>query len=235
MAAVIAIHAALAFAFLNLSGTIDLADPEDALRVFDITDVPPPVPPPPPPEEAERPMPREEEGGSSPENIRSQATPVVAPEPRIALPVPVPIATTETPNEGAAPTQGAADVRGPGTGAGGIGTGTGSGGAGSGTGGGGGGGEGTRPRLVSRSLTMRDYPSSLRRSWPRGARVLVMFDVQVDGRATGCRTYTSSGSAAIDQVTCSLVESRLRFAPARDKNGRPYVAKYAYMQAPVNF
>ena len=234
MAAVVAIHAALAFAFLNLSGTIDLADPQDALRVFDVNDVPPPVPPP-PPQQAERPKPKEEEGGSSPQNIRSEATPVVAPEPRIALPVPVPIATTETPREGAAPTQGAADVRGPGTGAGGIGTGTGSGGAGAGTGGGGGGGEGSRPRLISRSLTMRDYPSSLRRSWPRGGRVLVMFDVQVDGRATGCTTYTSSGVAAIDQVTCSLVESRLRFAPARDKNGRPYVAKYAYMQAPVNF
>ena len=148
--------------------------------------------------------------------------------------MPPTVAVTETPRQGAAPTQGASDVRGPGTGAGGIGTGTGSGGAGSGTGGGGG-GQGSRPRLITRSLTQRDYPSSLRRNWPSGARVLVIFNVQLDGRATDCRPYQSSGVAAIDQVTCSLVESRLRFAPARDKNGRPYVEKYAYMQAPVNF
>ena len=65
--------------------------------------------------------------------------------------------------------------------------------------------------------------------------MLVTFDVQVDGRASGCRVYTSSGLAQIDQATCRLVETQLRFAPARDTSGRPRVDKYAYMQAPVNF
>jgi protein TonB len=236
MAAVIAIHAGLAFAFLHISGTVDLAHPEDALQVFDITEIKPPPPPPPPVlKEQEQARPKAKEGAASPKNIKSEATPVVAPKPKIELPAPPKISVTETPREGASPTQGASDVRGPGTGAGGVGTGTGSGGAGSGTGGGGGGGQGSRPRLITRSLTQRDYPPPLRRSWPRGGRVLVIFNVQLDGRATDCRPYQSSGVAAIDQVTCSLVETRLRFAPARDKNGRPYVEKYAYMQAPVNF
>jgi protein TonB len=49
---VIAIHAALLFAFLHMSGRIDLADPQSALRVFDVAKPPPPPPPPPPPSSA---------------------------------------------------------------------------------------------------------------------------------------------------------------------------------------
>ena len=138
---VVAIHAGLLLMLLQLSGRVDLTDPQSALRVFDIIDpVPPPEPPPPPPPQQETPRPKEPEGGSSPENIKSQATPVVAPKPRIELPIPPKIATSETPREGTDATQGASDVRGPGTGAGGSGTGTGSGAGGSGSGGGGGGG-----------------------------------------------------------------------------------------------
>ena len=36
IAAVIAIHAALLFAFLHLSGKIDLSDPQSALRTIDL-------------------------------------------------------------------------------------------------------------------------------------------------------------------------------------------------------
>ncbi|HEU4705494.1 MAG TPA: hypothetical protein VFS45_07315, partial [Sphingomicrobium sp.] len=104
MAAVIAIHAVLAFALLHMSGTIDVAAPESAIRVFDIDEiVPPPPPPPPPPQAVERPRPKDEEGGS-PANLKSEATPVVAPRPRIELPVKPPIAVTQTPRQGAAPT-----------------------------------------------------------------------------------------------------------------------------------
>ena len=45
IAAVIAIHAALLFVFMHLSGKIDLRDPQRVLQVFDITEVPPPPPP----------------------------------------------------------------------------------------------------------------------------------------------------------------------------------------------
>jgi len=122
---VAAIHAALLFAFLHMSGKIDLADPQSALKMFDVnTPEPPPPPPPPPQQQREQQKPKEKEGGS-PANIRSQATPVVAPKPQVEPQRPNPMAVTETPNQGAAPTQGAANVRGPGTGAGGTGTGTG--------------------------------------------------------------------------------------------------------------
>jgi protein TonB len=230
--AVLAVHVALALAILNFTGRIDIAqDAQRTLKLFDVAELAPPRPP---PVERQSQKPKDKEGASAPKNIESKATPVVAPKPKIEVPAPPKIVATETPAQGNEATQGAAPVRGPGTGAGGTGVGTGSGGSGNGSGGGGS-GIGTRPRLVSRSLSERDYPSNLRRIWPSGARVLVMFDVQLNGRATGCSVYTSSGVPAIDQATCRLVETKLRFAPARDTNGRPRVDKYAYMQAPVNF
>src|SRR3954469_15831558 len=139
IALVIGIHAALLFVFLHISGKMTLADPQSALKLFDIRNRERPPPPPPPPQN-QQPKPKEKEGGSAPKNIKSEATPVVAPKPRIVTPPVQPIPATETPRQGSAPTQGASDVRGPGTGAGGTGTGTGSGSGGNGSGGGGDGG-----------------------------------------------------------------------------------------------
>lgn len=235
IAAVIGIHAALAFALLNLSGTISLTDAQRDLQVFDVREIEPPPPPEPPVVEERRPEPdraEEPEGAAAPENIRSQATPVVAPPPRIKLPVTPPIAVTQTPAEGAAPTQGAGDQRGPGTGAGGTGTGTGAGGSGAGTGGGGSGIPVTRPALV-RDVRGSDYPDEVWRRWPRGAAVDVAVRVQPDGTATDCKINRSSGVPAIDQWTCRLVEERARFRPARDETGQPVVAWYGYRQAPT--
>lgn len=233
IAAVALIHAGLAYAFLNASGSLRPTEDQPDLQIFDIAEPPPPpvVEQLPEPEKAK---PKEEEGAASAPNIESKATPVVAPPPRIALPIPQPMPVTQTPNTGSDPTQGAAPVPGPGTGAGGVGTGTGSGGSGSGTGGGGGGGEGTRPTVISSTtLTARDYPSAIRRNWPRGGRVYVAVRVQLDGRATDCKVNRSIGDPAIDAATCRLVEQKVRFRPAVDENGRPYVAWYGYVQYPV--
>lgn len=230
MAAVLAIHAVLAFALLHMSGTIEIDDPQRALRVFDITEIVLPPPPPPPQRQAERPKPRKEEGGS-PANVKSEATPVVAPKPRIELPVKPPIAVTETPREGAAPTQGAGEVSGPGTGAGGSGTGTGS---GSGAGPGGGGGEGTRPALL-RGITGRDYPAAIRRSWPRGGRIFVRVRVEPNGRPSQCDVMRSYGDRAADQWTCALVMERAQFRPATDSRGTPIPAWFGYVQSDVPF
>jgi len=123
--AVAAVHALLLFALLNLSGTIKLADPQSALKVINLSDAPPP---PPPAVVLPQPKPKQQEGGSAPKNIKSQATPVVAPKPKIETPPVQKIVASNTPHQGTAPTQGASDVAGPGTGAGGAGTGTGSGG-----------------------------------------------------------------------------------------------------------
>ena len=232
IAAVIAIHAGLAFALLHLSGTVDLAHPERALEVFDLTEIKPPPPPPPPPiqKDASKQKPKAKEGAASPKNIKSEATPVVAPKPRIVLPAPPTIAVTETPRQGAAPTQGASNVRGPGTGAGGVGTGTGSGGSGSGPGGGGDGGIATRAQKLSPSLSLRDYPPQLRQRFPRGAGVLVTFTVLTNGRLTNCKVYQSSGDPEVDNMTCWLVTQKFVYRPAYNRRGEPVVSQAGYRQ-----
>jgi protein TonB len=226
-----AIHAALAFALINLSQPIRERLPEEVVEIFDVTEPPPPreetvVEPIPAPQQD---APKEEEGAASPENIRSRATPVVAPKPPIALPIPPPMPVTQTPNTGAERTQGASNVVGPGTGAGGVGTGTGSGGSGRGTGGGGSGGIATRPAVV-RGITNRDYPDEVARYWPRGGAVFIAVRVLPNGRATDCKINRSIGIPAIDQWTCKLVEERAVFRPATDANGRPVAAWYGYIQ-----
>ena len=230
LAAVVAIHAALLFVLLNASGHIDLTDAQNPIRVFDVTEQLPPPTEPVQPQERQQESAPEEEGAASPENIRSEATPIVDPEPRIALPLPVPMETTQTPNEGVQATQGAADVPGPGTGAGGIGTGTGSGGAGSGTGGGGGGGVAVPPRLV-RGITNRDYPTQVQRRWPRGGQIFLRLRVEPNGRASQCDVMRSFGDPAADQWTCRLVMDRATFRPATDRRGVPVSAWFGYVQS----
>jgi protein TonB len=232
VAAVAAIHAALLFVFLHISGRMDFNDPQSVMRVFDVKEIPPPPPPQPDvPEPTEKQQkPKEKEAPAAPENLKSEATPVVAPKPRIQLPVPVPMTPTETPNEGAAPTQGSGDRPGVGPGAGGVGTGTGSGGSGSGSGGG---GEGiaTRAQLMTPSLRSRDYPSELRGRLSQGAAPFVMFTVQPNGRVTGCRIYQSSGDPAVDEMTCRLVTARFVYRPAYNRRGEPVASQMAYRQA----
>ena len=230
LVAVILIHVALAFAFLNISGTITLRDDQRDLQVFDVRDVEPP-PPTPPPVEEQRPEPeqaQEPEGAASPENIRSEATPIVAPEPRVRLPVTPPVAVTQTPGEGAAPTQGASDVPGPGTGAGGTGTGTGAGGSGTGTGGGGG-GIATRP-VVVRGITNRDYPIQIQRRWPRNGQIFVRLRIQPNGRPSQCDVMRSFGNAAADQWTCRLLMERGVFRPATNQRGEAVADWLGYVQ-----
>ncbi|MEO5772937.1 MAG: energy transducer TonB [Sphingomicrobium sp.] len=230
IAGVVAIHAALGLALLHLSGAVDLTDPQDALRVFDIVDTPPPPepPPPPPPKQQQQAKPKEKEGGSAP-NLKSQATPVVAPKPKIELPVPPKIATSETPRDGTAPTQGAGTVAGPGTGSGGSGTGNG-GGTGGGAGGGGGGGVAVPAGLV-RGITGRDYPREIMRSWPRGGRIFLRLRIEPNGRPSQCDVMRSYGDPGADQWTCSLMMQRGVFRPARDSRGNPVSAWFGYVQA----
>jgi len=230
IAAVLAIHAGLLFALLHISGRIDLADPQSVLQVIDLAPEPPPPPPPPPPAQ-QTPKPKEKEGGSSPKNIKSEATPVVAPKPKVETPPVNPIAAAEIPRQGNAPTQGASNVVGPGTGAGGTGTGTGSGTGGTGPGGGGDGGIAQRAFKLSPSLQSRDFPPDMRRQLARGAAPFVMFTVLPNGRVTNCRIYQSSGDPALDSLTCALVTSRFVYRPAYNRRGEPVASEMAYRQA----
>lgn len=233
LAAVLAIHAALLFAFLNLSGTIDLPVPQNALDVIDILEAPKPPPPPPPPQSRpEQSRPKDREGGSAPKNIESEATPVVAPKPVVEPQIPNPIVVAETPRQGAAPTQGASTVAGPGTGAGGLGAGTGSGRGGSGPGGGGGGGVAVPPRLVTPDLRGRDFGRTLLDQWPRGANVFLRLKIDSRGIVSECVVDRGTGVRAIDGVMCNLAYQRLRFRPATNRAGQPVAGWVGYRQLP---
>jgi protein TonB len=223
--AVAAIHGALLFALLHLSGRIDLTDPQSVLRTFDVTEVPPPPPP-----RKQNEKPKDREGGSSPRNIKSEATPVAAPKPKVAPLLPNPVVVTEVPRQGAAPTQGAAEVRGPGTGAGGLGSGTGSGLGGAGSGGGGGGGVAVGVRLI-RGIGGRDYPREIMAGWPRGGRIDVILRIEANGRVSSCRVGRSFGNPMADQWTCALITQRGQFRPALDRSGRPVASWFGYSQA----
>jgi protein TonB len=227
IAAVIAVHAALLLVLLNLSGKMDLGSAESAMSVFNITS-PPPPPPPPPPQQRQQKQPRKE-GGSAPKNIRSEATPVVAPKPQIVTPPVQPIVASPTPRTGNDPTQGASDVRGPGTGAGGVGNGSGSGSGGNGNGGGGG-GVAEPPHLVTPVLSGRDFPRDLFEEWPRGATVFLRLRVDARGYVSECTVDRGSGVAGIDAIMCNLAHDRLRFRPAVNHSGQAVAGWFGYAQ-----
>ena len=230
LVAVAAIHAALLFAFLNLSGKMPLPGRESALRLFDVSEVEPP--PPPPAVQQQQAKPKEKEGGSAPKNIKSQATPVAAPKPPIVIPQPPKITTSETPRQGAEPTQGASNVRGPGTGAGGQGTGTGSGSGGTGPGGGGDGGVAYPPRLITSDLRGRDFGRDLLEQWPRGAQLFLRLRIDARGYIMECAVDRGTGVAAIDGSICNLAHERLRFRPALNRLGQPVAGWVGYRQTP---
>jgi protein TonB len=231
LAGVIAIHVALLAVLLNLSGKMPLPGQDEVLRMFDIEKAPPP-PPPPPPAAQQRAKPKDKEGGSAPKNIKSEATPVVAPKPPVVIPRPPKIATSETPRQGAAPTQGASNVAGPGTGAGGAGNGTGSGNGGNGPGGGGDGGVAEPPHLASPVLTGRDIPRNLIDQWPSGAPVFLRIRVSPQGTVSECNVLRGTGNPTIDNAMCNIAHDRLRFRPALNRSGQAVAGWFGYAQRP---
>lgn len=225
--AVVAIHAALLFVLLQMSGKMNLAGPQSVLQIINLTEAPPP---PPPPQVRQQAKPKRKEGGSAPKNIKSEATEVAAPKPRIVTPPVQKIAAAETPRLGAAPTQGASDVRGPGTGAGGTGTGTGSGSGGNGPGGGGDGGVADPPHLVTPVLRGRDIPRETLDQWPRGATVFMRLRVDARGYVSECTIDRGTGVASIDNTLCNLAHDRLRFRPAVNRSGQAVAGWFGYAQ-----
>jgi protein TonB len=225
IAAVVGVHAALLFAFLHLSGKIDLSDPQEALSLFDFADKPP-VPPRELPRQSK---PRLKEGSSAPRNIRSEATPVAAPRPRIETPPIQQIVASDTPRQGAQRTQGASNLAGPGTGAGGTGTGEGSGNGGNGPGGGAG-GVADPPHLVSPVMSGRDFPRELLDAWPPRSTVFLRLRVDARGYVAECMVDRGTGVAGIDSVICNLAHERLRFRPALNRSGEAVAGWFGYAQ-----
>lgn len=69
-------------------------------------------------------------------------------------------------------------------------------------------------------VTNDDYPPSALRAGEQGS-VGISFNVNAQGRIEACSVSSSSGSSALDQATCRLVERRGRYSPALDAAGNP--------------
>jgi protein TonB len=64
-----------------------------------------------------------------------------------------------------------------------------------------------------------DYPMAAIRREEQGT---VAFNLSVSrrGYVTDCQIVSSSGSEALDEATCDILESRAKFEPARDSLGK---------------
>lgn len=75
-------------------------------------------------------------------------------------------------------------------------------------------------QLRSGSISDADYPAAALRARAQGT-VTVQYRVSAEGVVHGCAVVGSSGDATLDSTTCSLIERRFRFSPARDSGGNP--------------
>ena len=228
IAAVVAIHALLAFGLLHLSGKMPIPDVQSAPKMFDTVPVPPPPPATPPVKQTQA-KPKQKEAASAPTNTKSHATPVKRVSPPIQLPVPVPTTTSVAPHTGSASTQGAG-APGVGTGAGGSGAGTGSGSGGNGSGGGGNGGIAEPPHLTTAVLGGRDFQRSVLEQWPRDATVFLRLRVDPQGYVSECMVDRGTGIPSIDSTICDLARERLHFRPALNRSGQAVAGWFGYAQ-----
>ena len=207
IAAVVAVHVGLAVMILSGLNVRMVGQVVERLKTFDIREPPPPPPKPPP----QRPAPKSEQAkqpAGEPAK-KAEATPIVAPTPKLPLPSPVPAAKIA--GIGSAPSSGAGTA----------GTGTGAGGTGNGPGGGGYGDYSrfTPARRISR-IPDREY-RRLAATGIQSGSVGVTIRVNPDGRVSNCRVARSSGDGSIDALMCQLTVNYVRFSPARDPSGRP--------------
>ena len=137
---------------------------------------------------------------------KAEATPVVAPQPRIPVQSPIPAAKIAG--------TGSASNSGAGT----SGTGTGAGGSGNGPGGGGTGGF-TPAQKISK-IPNGEYRRLVAASGMDRGTVGIALRVTPEGRASNCRVVRSSGNRQADSLMCELTERYVRFRPARDPTGR---------------
>lgn len=213
IAAVVAVHAALAFVILSGLNVRIVGKAVESLKTFNLQPPPPPPPVPPPPKQRAKPEVKKAAGAPA---KKAEPTPIVAPAPRIPAPTPLPAARIAS--TGNSPTSGAA----------GSGNGTGAGGAGNGPGGGGYGDYSrfTPARLVS-NIPNYEYGHLASTGIPSGL-VGVRILVGTDGSVSNCRIARSSGNASIDGLVCELTERYVRFSPARDPDGRPIAQEITY-------
>ncbi len=73
---------------------------------------------------------------------------------------------------------------------------------------------------VSRFFGSDAYPPAAIRAEAQG-RVVASLTVGPDGKVTGCTVTTSSGNSDLDDATCRISRSKVRFTPAKDDAGNP--------------
>lgn len=185
----------------------------ERLKTFNLATPPPPPPVPPPPALRREPQMKKVAGAPA---KAAEASPIVAPPPKIPAPSPLPAAPVA--GTGSASNSGAAT----------SGSGTGAGGAGNGPGGGGYGDYSrfTPARLVS-NIPNSEYGRLAATGIPSGL-VGVRIMVGPDGSVSNCRIARSSGDSTIDALVCQLTERYVRFSPARDPSGRPVAQEITY-------
>ena len=202
IAAVVAVHVALAFVIVTGLNVRMVAQAVEQLKTFNLQTPPPPPPVPPPPKPQPKPKMKQPEGAPA---KKAEPAPVVAPPPRIPAPSPIPAARVA--GTGSASTSGAA-ASGNGTGAGGNGYGTGGGGTGSFT-----------PARKLTKIPNREYRRFASTGIPTGS-VAISIRVNPDGSVSNCRIVRTSGSPYADSLMCQLTQEYVRFSPARDPSGR---------------
>jgi protein TonB len=209
IAAVIAVHAVLAAIILSGLSVHSFRRAVETLQTFDIRN-----PPPPPPTPLLEPKPKQSKKSEGAPAKKADASPVVAPQPRIPVQSPIPAAKVA--GTGSASSSGAATA-GNGTGAGGSGTGP-------------GGGDYSRftPARLARNLSRADYQQLAAGRLPQG-RAMLVLRVEPSGLPSNCRVLRSSGDEIVDGGLCPLVVNRLRFRPALDDQGRPIAYQLQYV------
>jgi TonB family protein len=80
----------------------------------------------------------------------------------------------------------------------------------------------TPPRQIGGAVSSDDYPASALRAGAEG-EVGAIINVGVNGRVEACTIERSSGNAALDAATCSLIQRRFRYEPAT-QDGQPVAA-----------
>lgn len=214
IAAVVAVHAALALIILSGLEVRNVRQAVDRMTTIAISE-----PPPPPPIERPKPAPKPQAMKKPEGAAAKQAKPTAVVAPQAKLPVPSPIPAAKVAGTGTSPVSGAA-LAGTGTGAGGSGTGAGGGGTADYS-------RFTPARLV-RNLSRGDYRALAAGRMPAG-RAMVSLRVEPTGQPSSCRVLRSSGDPYVDSGLCPLITERLRFLPALDDHGRPIPFQLDYV------
>lgn len=69
------------------------------------------------------------------------------------------------------------------------------------------------------------YPPAAIRAEAQG-RVVAALTIGPDGRVSACSVTTSSGNSDLDDATCRIARSKVKFTPAKDDAGNPTSSSY---------